>query len=452
MKENFNVKGKNGAIAIFVLVGLLFMTSFLIISYGYNVNKSKVAKEQFNIISDIYSHKDGDANAYERAYTALRKQNKQTLTASAEDTSTLELEKTYAENLVNYKIYGNGKNLFDINSITKFYVDGTEMDITLNYSSISDGILTNNRGYYSKAILCNSNITKLKAGTYTISADVISDRTDGNKEIYFRIWDTNDVKYGTTKVLSSYQTWEKVTCSFSLTKDIEVKGFQFQGTGEAGDYTELNIKFKNIQLEEGSVATEYKPYEYGVGDKVENLFDADDIVNKNSATVSRIEFNGEKCITWSQKNTVSTQRMLEGKFKENTIYYAKGSIALSLNMGKNPLLFTVVYTDGSSEYITGKTIENSMWNPGEFKECLLTKEDKTKTIAYIQGIHSNSESIYIKESTFQIIEKDFSWIDKYIEDEEYIIKVEAKGKNLVNIPDMNIKYTGFFQDYFPNHL
>lgn len=111
MKENFNVKGKDGAIAIFVLVGLLFMTSFLIISYGYNVNKSKIAKEQHNIISDIYSYKDGDANAYERAYTALRKQNKQTLTASAEDTSTLELEKTYAENLVNYRIYGRGNSV-----------------------------------------------------------------------------------------------------------------------------------------------------------------------------------------------------------------------------------------------------------------------------------------------------------------------------------------------------
>ena len=107
MKENFNVKGKNGSIAIFVLVGLLFMSAFLMLSYGYNVNKSKIAKEQFNIISDIYSYKDGDANAYERAYTALRKKNKQTLTKTVENTSTLELEKTYEGNLVNYIIYGN---------------------------------------------------------------------------------------------------------------------------------------------------------------------------------------------------------------------------------------------------------------------------------------------------------------------------------------------------------
>ena len=108
MKENFNVKEKKGSISIFVLVGLLFMSAFLMLSYAVNVNKSKISKEQFDTISNIYSHKDGDANAYERAYTALRKKNKQTLTKTVEDTSVLELDKTYEENLVNYRIYGSG--------------------------------------------------------------------------------------------------------------------------------------------------------------------------------------------------------------------------------------------------------------------------------------------------------------------------------------------------------
>ena len=49
-----NVRDKKGSITIFVLVGLLFMTGFLLISFGSNVNKSKVAKEQFNIMSSIY--------------------------------------------------------------------------------------------------------------------------------------------------------------------------------------------------------------------------------------------------------------------------------------------------------------------------------------------------------------------------------------------------------------
>lgn len=108
MKENFNVKEKKGSISIFVLVGLLFMTAFLMLSYAVNVNKSKIAKEQFDTISNLYSHKDGNVNAYERAYTALREKNKQTLTKTVENSSVIELDKTYEENLVNYRIYGKG--------------------------------------------------------------------------------------------------------------------------------------------------------------------------------------------------------------------------------------------------------------------------------------------------------------------------------------------------------
>lgn len=121
-----NIRDKKGSITIFVLVGLLFMSSFLIISFATNVNKSKIAKEQFNIISDIYSHKDGDANAYERAYTALRSENKKLFshknTEDAgktifNDTSTIELTKTYVGKL-NYKIYGGEKDLVLLNYIS----------------------------------------------------------------------------------------------------------------------------------------------------------------------------------------------------------------------------------------------------------------------------------------------------------------------------------------------
>lgn len=102
-----NIKKETGSIAIFVLVALLFMSAFLLISYANNVNKSKIAKEQFNMISNIYSYNDSDEAAYNRVYTALRKEKKQILTSSVEDSSSIELEKTYEGKLENYKIYGN---------------------------------------------------------------------------------------------------------------------------------------------------------------------------------------------------------------------------------------------------------------------------------------------------------------------------------------------------------
>ena len=49
-----NLRNKNGSITIFVLVGLLFMSAFLLVSYANNVNRSKIAKEQIDIIKDIY--------------------------------------------------------------------------------------------------------------------------------------------------------------------------------------------------------------------------------------------------------------------------------------------------------------------------------------------------------------------------------------------------------------
>ena len=128
-----NVRDKKGSITIFVLVGLLFMTGFLIISFGSNVNKSKVAKEQFNIMSSIYSHNDGDENAYNRAYTVLRKKKAKTLTVSVENASTVELIKTFEGELTNYKIYGSmGTQI--IMKVTN-EDDSTNQQYTINLSS-----------------------------------------------------------------------------------------------------------------------------------------------------------------------------------------------------------------------------------------------------------------------------------------------------------------------------
>lgn len=101
------MRKEKGSIAIFVLVALLFMSAFLIISFASNVNKSKTLKEQFNIISGIYSYANGEEGAYDKAYSDLRNKNKQTMTASSENSDILELTKTFDENISNYRIYGN---------------------------------------------------------------------------------------------------------------------------------------------------------------------------------------------------------------------------------------------------------------------------------------------------------------------------------------------------------
>lgn len=112
-------KNEKGSITIFVLVGLLFMTAFLIIGYGANVNNSKIVKEQFDIISDIYMPNTNIVESYTEAYTDLRAKKKQILTKLVDNNSKIEIEKCYAEDVVNYKIYGSenglGKEILDTN-------------------------------------------------------------------------------------------------------------------------------------------------------------------------------------------------------------------------------------------------------------------------------------------------------------------------------------------------
>ena len=59
-----NLKDEKGSITIFVLVGLLFMSAFLIILYASNVNKSKIVDEQFDIINAIYLPTDSTEESY----------------------------------------------------------------------------------------------------------------------------------------------------------------------------------------------------------------------------------------------------------------------------------------------------------------------------------------------------------------------------------------------------
>lgn len=155
-----DLRNKKGSISIFVLVMLLFMSAFLIISYAANVNKSKTVKEQFNIISKIYSYNDGDEGAYDKAYTDLRNKNKQKMQASSE-TDTLELTKTFNENLSNYKIYGNSiQRLLPDEYQQVEYIESTGTQyIELDYIASN---ITNSKGKYK---ITNTTVANMLFGS-----------------------------------------------------------------------------------------------------------------------------------------------------------------------------------------------------------------------------------------------------------------------------------------------
>ena len=152
------------------------------------------------------------------------------------------------------------KNLFDINKISTF-VGANYTTSRKTYSLISDGIITSKIGLYAAgAYLYDSKIT-LSAGTYTVSADFMADKDSGSKGVAIGGYDIiNQVKKYGYKTLDNYRTWERKSYTFTLDAQTDIS-ILTQGIGNKDDDTNLNIKIKNIQLEEGDVETSYEPYQ-----------------------------------------------------------------------------------------------------------------------------------------------------------------------------------------------
>ena len=185
------------------------------------------------------------------------------------------LKKSKKGNLKELVIEGNtGKNLFDISKITKFvkYNNGG-FDIETTGSTISDGVIVNNEGLYQGSIFAWDSRTELEAGTYTLSADFMSNRDDGDKRaaLYVRDYNSTDIVFQKFKELTAYKSWENVSGTFTLSKKTTIV-IAPMGGGVTGDWNSLNMNIKNIQLELGSTATEYEPYK-AVGEASKNLME-----------------------------------------------------------------------------------------------------------------------------------------------------------------------------------
>jgi len=308
-----NIRDKKGSITIFVLVGLLFMTSFLLISLGSNVNKSKIAKEQFNIISSIYSHGDGDANAYKRAYTAIRRRNAQILTDYSENSSTLELTKTFEDKLIDYKIYGNSvqngtpsptnpvevesvgnlkANLFNLEGreVKGFWEGSSEALRTFTGNGIYIGVHQAN--FYnpstidkytldeeSNKVVFNPNTNYGIGFDFKVEPNTAYTFKTGSENNYVAITEyTENGEYILNSILQE---------SVTITTTSETKWILAILTISANQQTGIEYTFSEIQLEQASIPTEYDKlgkYEIPIRVSSLNLFNFDNIKNTGSST------------------------------------------------------------------------------------------------------------------------------------------------------------------------
>lgn len=137
------MKEENGSATIFVLVGLLFMASYLLILYGNNINKEKALGEQINIISGIY-YNGSDDESYEKAYTSLREKNIETKIKS-ETSNSITIENCVEGYLSDYKIYGSAS--LGTNIIVTVYKSAEDTTPTKEITFEIPTAIQSNEGY-----------------------------------------------------------------------------------------------------------------------------------------------------------------------------------------------------------------------------------------------------------------------------------------------------------------
>lgn len=151
-----------------------------------------------------------------------------------------------------------GKNLFDINSVTGF-VNSSGNIMSENNMKIQNGSIISNYGMYGQSCMTKEYVY-LPVGTYTISADVLIDNANANP-VYIGLYELDKkINLNKTKTIPLNQT-TRVSATVNV---VENGNYHIltQGSGKAAQYTNLNAVFSNIQLEKGSTATIYEPYEY----------------------------------------------------------------------------------------------------------------------------------------------------------------------------------------------
>lgn len=150
------------------------------------------------------------------------------------------------------------KNLFDIRKVSGL-ISGQFGNLNYNLTkNLTQNSLKIRYGAYGNSAFLKEPIV-LPAGTYTFSCNCDYDVYGGCRLVVGKkIVDKMEMAYiAQTNFIKSHH----LVLTFTLTEETEVY-LSLQGDGGPANYTNLNNVFFNIQLEKGSVATDYVPHDY----------------------------------------------------------------------------------------------------------------------------------------------------------------------------------------------
>ena len=154
------------------------------------------------------------------------------------------------------------KNLFDIRKYTGL-INSRLNNMSAGYfvKNLTQNSLTVKMGGYG-SLACLKEPIILPAGTYTFSCDCDYDAINNGSGVRLGIYKKNEA--GNSLVEFKVTAWKflhRLVLTFTLEEETAVY-LELQGDGTSKLYNNLNNVFFNIQLEKGSVATDYVPHDY----------------------------------------------------------------------------------------------------------------------------------------------------------------------------------------------
>ena len=183
------------------------------------------------------------------------------------------------------RLENHGKNLFDESAITQAASSKAETSTT--HGSVENGYLKAKRAAYSTTVLWLPFKMTLDVGKYAVSADVYVGSQCPGLKVYMGVGAGKGSTNLKTKQVacSSYDTWQRMVVVVDVTESDEYY-FAGCGGGAASNYVDLDVRFKNIQVEKADAATEFAPYRapitiYEIPQAIRNLAGYGLGINKN---------------------------------------------------------------------------------------------------------------------------------------------------------------------------
>lgn len=157
------------------------------------------------------------------------------------------------------KVHCGGKNLIDIAQAAQRFenFNGAEK----GWGSYADGIVTIkvNLGAHGRAFMAGQTVPVVAGVSYTVSADVYFPAGATNLKPTLGIAE----KYKSLTAVAAAETWERVSWTSVATKTESARVVCMGGSND--------MQFKNLQVEIGSIATPYEPYNANILDMTDEL-------------------------------------------------------------------------------------------------------------------------------------------------------------------------------------